>query len=47
MADVHALAHAVLGHRMSLKYTAAAQGMDVSALISTVLNDIEQQARAA
>jgi hypothetical protein len=47
MADVHALAHAVLGHRMSLKYTAAAQGMDVYALISNVLNDIEQRARAA
>jgi MoxR-like ATPase len=47
MADVHALAHAVLGHRMSLKYTAAAQGMDVYALISSVLNDIQQRARAA
>ena len=47
MADVHLLAHAVLGHRMSLKYTAAAQEMDVHALISNVLNDIEQRARAA
>ena len=47
MADVHPLAHAVLGHRMSLKYTAAAQGMDVYALINSVLNDIEQRAHAA
>jgi len=47
MADVHALAPAVLGHRMNLKYTAAAQGMDVNTLINSVLRDIEKRARAA
>jgi len=47
MADVHALAPAVLGHRMNLKYTAAAQGMEVTTLINSVLRDIEKRARAA
>ena len=47
MADVHALVKSVLGHRMSLKYTASAQGMDTQLLIKNVLADIEKQARAA
>ena len=47
MADVHALAHVVLGHRMSLKYTATAQGLDVNTLIDSVLSDIEKRVRAA
>jgi MoxR-like ATPase len=47
MSDVHALAHVVLGHRMSLKYTATAQGLDVNTLIDSVLSDIEKRVRAA
>ena len=47
MADVHALAQVVLGHRMSLKYTATAQGLDVNTLIDSVLSDIEKRVRAA
>ena len=47
MADVNALARVVLGHRMSLKYTATAQGLDVNTLIDSVLSDTEKRVRAA